>query len=151
MSAPDNGVTRVRRTLGSPAAAIGLGVVLLGVGSLHFVAPRAFDAIIPRAFPAAARRPLTLASGVVEVAAGAMLVVPSTRRAGGWLALAALLGVWPANIDAALQGGYRGIEGWAGGPVAAWLRVPLQLPMIAVAWLTARRGPGPARRPEDDT
>lgn len=124
------------RRVWSPAGrSIGLGAVLLGIGTLHFLAPQPFDSIIPRVLPESTRRPLTYASGAAEVATGALLVNPSTRRIGGSAAFWLLLAVWPANIDAALRGGYPGLPGFAGSALAAWLRVPLQLPML---WLARR-------------
>lgn len=112
---------------------------LVAMGVLHFVAPRPFDSIIPRAFPAEARRPLTYASGVAEIACGTLMALPRTRRLGGRLTALLLLAVWPANIDAALRGGYPGLDGFAGTATAAWLRVPLQIPLIWGALRIARR------------
>lgn len=123
------------RVLSPSGRSIGLGIVLLVMGALHFLVPAPFDTIIPRVFPESTRRPLTYASGAAEVATGALLVNPSTRRAGGFAAFWLLLAVWPANIDAALRGGYPGLPGFAGSALAAWLRVPLQLPLL---WLAHR-------------
>jgi uncharacterized membrane protein len=133
----------------SPAPRVPLGVglfagAIMAVGVLHFVAPRPFDAIIPRALPAEARRPLTYASGAAEIACGALMAVPRTRRLGGRLTTVLLLAVWPANIDAALRGGYPGLAGFAGSAAAAWLRVPLQLPLIWWALRIARGARGTA-------
>ena len=140
----------MRSLLRGPAKALLLGGLLLGVGTLHFVSPKPFDSIIPRALPEEARRPLTYASGVVEVAAGAMLLAPRTRRLGGRLAFWLILAVWPANIDAALRGGYPGLPGVVGGATAAWIRVPLQLPLL---WLAHRiaRDPGTPTGPATET
>lgn len=121
--------------------ALPLAGILLTAGALHFLSPRPFDTMIPSALPASARRPLTYASGVAELGVGAMLLIPRTRRLGGWLAAALLLAVWPANIEAALNGGYRGVSGFAGSATAAWLRVPLQIPLIAWAVQIGRTTP----------
>jgi uncharacterized membrane protein len=142
-------VTAARRRSGAgpadrsprPVGAVVLAGLLLVLGVLHLAVPRPFDAIIPRALPAASRRPLTYASGAAELVCGALLLVPRTRRLGGWLTAALLLAVWPANVDAALRGGYPGLSGFAGSAAAAWLRVPLQLPLLWVALRTARRSP----------
>ena len=129
----------------------GFGLALVGMGVLHFLVPRPFDAIMPRVLPEETHRPLTYASGVAELAAGALLLRPSTRRLGGRLAFWLLLAVWPANIDAALRGGYP-IEGFAGTTAAAWIRVPLQLPMLLIARRAARGdGDGPADRTKEPT
>jgi uncharacterized membrane protein len=109
------------------------------MGLLHFLVPRPFDAIIPRAFPEEVRRPLTYASGVGEITCGVLLLAPRTRRLGARLTVLLLLAVWPANIDAALRGGYPGLSGFAGSALAAWLRVPLQIPLILWALVVGRR------------
>ena len=105
------------------------------MGILHFVVPKPFVAIVPRWFPW--RRDAVLWSGVAEVASGALLAVPSTRRAGGALATATLLAVYPANVQMAIDAtrGHPqvGMPAWA-----AWARLPLQLPMIRAAWSFTR-------------
>ncbi|WP_370326445.1 MauE/DoxX family redox-associated membrane protein [Euzebya sp.] len=121
-----------------------LAAVMLSVGVLHLVAPQPFDRIIPRVLPAGWRRPLTYASGVAEIVAGALVAVPATRRVGGRFTAALLVLVLPANVDAALRGGYPGLQGWAGSSTAAWLRVPLQIPLIGWA-LSVSRLDGPGR------
>ena len=61
-----------------------LAALLLGVGTVHFVAPKPFDEIIPAELPGRPRF-YTYASGVAEIGIGGMLLVQRTRR------LAALL------------------------------------------------------------
>ena len=56
-----------------------MGAMLIGMGALHFVAPKPFDTIVPAELPGTARF-YTHASGVAEVATGALLLVPRTRR-----------------------------------------------------------------------
>ncbi|CAN5281161.1 membrane protein [soil metagenome] len=114
-----------------PKAGVMAGA-LIAMGVLHFVAPRPFDSIIPRVLPEATRRPLTYASGAAEIVCGVLLLMPRTRALGGRLTMVLLVLVLPANVDAALRGGYP-IDGVLGSPAAAWLRVPLQIPMIMVA------------------
>lgn len=130
-----------------------LAGLLVATGILHFVAPRPFDAIIPRIFPPEARRPLTYASGAAELACAGLMLVPRTRALGGRLTVLLLLAVLPANVDVALRGGYP-FGGFAGTATAAWLRVPLQIPLILAARAVTRRaevGPAapdvPDRRP----
>jgi uncharacterized membrane protein len=123
---------------GIPPAVALFALALVAMGVLHFAVPRPFDAIMPRVLPAGWRRPLTYLSGVAEIACGVLMAVPRTRAVGGRLTALLLLAVWPANIDAALRGGYPW-GGPAGSEVAAWVRVPLQLPMIWLALRIARR------------
>jgi uncharacterized membrane protein len=125
------------------AAALGLAAFIGGAGVMHFVRPQFFDDVVPDWMPGDPRT-TTYASGVVEIAAGALIAVPRTRRAGALLALATFVGVYPANIWGAVQGGYPNVEGFGGTAAAAWLRLPLQIPMIWWAWTVAQR----ARRTE---
>ena len=104
---------------------------------MHFVRPQFFDEIMPEWMPGEPRT-TTYASGVAEIAAGALVALPATRRLGALLALATFLGVYPANIWAAVQGGYENVEGFGGSAAAAWLRLPLQIPMIWWAWRVAQ-------------
>jgi uncharacterized membrane protein len=124
------------------ASALGLAALLGTAGVAHFVAPQFFDDIVPSWMPGSART-TTYVSGVVELVAAALVAIPRTRRMGGWFALATFVAVYPANIQGALDGGYRNVEGFAGSAAAAWLRLPLQLPLIWWAWRVAHR----ARRP----
>ena len=61
--------------------AIGLSALCLGMGALHFAKPEPFDGLIPRQLPGTPRQ-WTLGSGVAELAVGALLAVPATRRIG---------------------------------------------------------------------
>lgn len=116
---------------------------MLGAGALHFVTPAFFDAAVPRAFPPSWRRPITHASGVVELLCGAMLLHPRTRAAGARLTELTLIGVLPANVDTVLAGGLSTAPGWLGTRQAAIARLPLQIPPILAA-RSIRRDAGPA-------
>lgn len=106
---------------------------LLVMGTLHFVVPRPFDRIVPAWVPGAARS-WTYASGIAELSAGALLAVPRTRRLGAVLAAATLVVVFPANIQMAIDEPPTSAYG-----VALLARLPLQVPLIAVAVRIARR------------
>ena len=109
--------------------------MMVAVGLLHFVAPRPFRRIVPRWFPWPEEA--VLVSGVAEVAAGVLVAVPRTRRAGGWLSLLTIAAVYPANLQMAYDAtwGESQVEvpAWA-----AWLRVPMQFPMLRQAWQLTR-------------
>lgn len=118
-----------------------LAVMLLAAGVSHFLATDTYALIVPRFLPAP--RAWVRASGVAEIACALLLAAPRTRRAGAWCTVALLLAVWPGNVQMALDGGIPG-RGWPlGSPVAAWLRVPLQLPLLYWAY----RLTGPASSP----
>lgn len=118
-----------------------LAAVLVGMGVLHFVAPGPFEKIVPRAL--GRPRLWVHLSGVAELVSGVMIAVPRTRRTGALLATATIVAVYPANWQMALDAGMppREALGWG-----AWLRLPLQLPMVRWAW----RVRGDAVAPEPD-
>ena len=106
-----------------------MGASLVGMGILHFAAPKPFDTIVPTELPGSARF-YTHASGVAEVATGALLLVPRTRKLGALAAIALYLGVFPANVNM--------VRLWKDKPLpmraGAIARLPLQIPMITQAW-----------------
>jgi uncharacterized membrane protein len=111
-----------------------LAGALVVMGVLHFVVPGAFDRIVPRVLGSPRR--WTYLSGVAELAGGILTAVPRTRRTGALLATATIVAVYPANWQMALDAGLppRDAVGWG-----AWLRLPLQVPMIRFAWRVAQQ------------
>ncbi|MGV0735005.1 hypothetical protein ABQF35_05300 [Mycobacterium syngnathidarum] len=118
---------KARRISAAPAAQR-MAALLLGMGALHFVAPKPFDTIIPAELPGSARF-YTYASGVGELATGALLAVPRTRRLGALAAVALFLAVFPGNLNM--------VRLWWDKPwpmrIVAIARLPLQIPMITSA------------------
>lgn len=107
-------------------------------GVAHFTHADFFAAIVPPWLPAPL--PVVWLSGVVELVNAALLLHPRTRRLGGWCSVATLLAVWPANWHHALHGVAPEV---VVPPVmrdatVAWLRLPLQLPLVAWAWALTR-------------
>lgn len=123
--------------LGGHALALGLSALLGFAGVAHFVRPEFFDPIVPDWMPGSART-TTYASGVVEVAAAVLVANPRTRRFGGWFAALTFIGVFPANVQSALDGGMKGLEPPMDSPAVAWARLPLQFPLIAWSVAIAR-------------
>src|SRR5215207_9190682 len=116
-----------------------LTIFMVASGLNHFVSPAVYTAMVPRGLPS----PLALVyiSGVAEIAGGLGLILPATRRLAAWGLVALLLAIFPANLNMAINHlplGDRVVSPWA-----LWLRLPLQLPLIAWAyWYT--RPPRPA-------
>ena len=110
-----------------------LAGLLAATGALHFAAPEPFDAIVPRVLPGPPRR-WTYLSGAVELAVAVAVAAPRTRRLGGMAAAALFIGVFPANVQMALDWHQRPLPQWA----LAWARLPLQLPLIAWALRASR-------------
>ena len=103
-----------------------VGSGLLAMGIAHVVTPAPFVKIIPDAVPNP--KLWNLVAAAAEATAGVLLLQsdPKKQRLGGALATVTFLGVYPANIDMAIK---------AGKPtnpkaIAAWARLPMQLPMI---------------------
>jgi uncharacterized membrane protein len=113
-----------------------MGGLLVGMGVLHFVAPKPFDTIVPAELPGSARF-YTLASGVGEAAVGGLLLVPRTRRLGALAAVALFIGVYPANVNSVRVFWNKG---WP-ARIAMIARLPLQVPMITTALKIYRRTP----------
>jgi uncharacterized membrane protein len=114
-----------------PRRVIPLSLFYLAAGTLHFLRPRIYEAIMPRALPA--KRELVYASGLAEMVGGAGVLHPATRRAAGWWLIATLIAIFPANVQMALHADrYRAIP----APLL-WLRLPLQALLIAWAWRVA--------------
>lgn len=130
-------------TTGQRAARLGLAGLLGGAAVAHVVVPRFFEGLVPSWVPGS-RRAWNLGSGAVELTAAGLLLPRRTRRLGGAVAFATLLGVYPANVQAVIDGGTPGAPGWAGTRRAAVLRLPLQLPPLWAAWRIAR---GPTGSP----
>jgi uncharacterized membrane protein len=112
----------------SQALAYRIAAMLLSVGTLHFLAPKPFDDIVPAELPGDARL-YTYTSGVAEVSIGALLLPRRTRRTAALAAVLLFVGVFPANVNM--------VRLWWGKPwpmrVAAVARLPLQIPMITTA------------------
>lgn len=111
--------------------------ILGSAGVAHFVAPKFFDQIVPDWVPGS-KRFVTYASGAIELIAAILVLNRRTRRIGGWLALATFIGVYPANVQPALQGGMKGAPPPFDSPAVAWARLPLQFPMFWAAWKVIR-------------
>jgi uncharacterized membrane protein len=96
-------------------------------GLAHLIRPALYETMVPRRLPH--RRELIYASGVVELVCAAGLAAGANWA--GSLSAATLLGVWPANLQMAVDATRDG------RPVAVqaglWARVPAQVPMIRLA------------------
>jgi uncharacterized membrane protein len=114
--------------IAAPSRAAKMGAMLVGMGVLHFAAPKPFDSIVPAELPGEPRF-YTHASGVAEMITGGMLLVPRTRKLGALAAVALFLSVFPANVNM--------VRLWKDKPltmrIGAIARLPLQIPMITSA------------------
>ncbi len=89
--------------------------------------PKVYLRIMPPYIPAP--EAMVYASGVAEIAGGAALMHPRTRRGGGWWLIATLIAVFPANLHMALHP--EQFSQVPGGKVSLWARLPFQVAFIA--------------------
>jgi uncharacterized membrane protein len=111
-----------------------LAALFIGAGVNHFVTPRPYRQIVPPRLQGDAAR-LVVISGVAEIAGGAGVLLPSTRRLAGLGLIALLAAVFPANLYMArTPERFHRIPRWA-----LYGRLPLQPLMMWWVW-TATRG-----------
>jgi uncharacterized membrane protein len=120
-----------------------LTLFMVAAGINHFRDPGAYLAMMPSALPWP--HALVAVSGVAEVAGGLGLILPSTRRWAAWGLVALLVAIFPANINMAVN--HIPLGGRPVSPLFLWLRLPLQLPLIAWAYWYTRPGHEPATTP----
>ncbi|REE96275.1 DoxX family protein [Thermomonospora umbrina] len=117
----------------SDRATRGLVALLAGMGTAHFLAPRQFDALIPRWLPGRART-WTHGSGVAELACAAAVAHPRTRRTGALAAAGLIVAVFPGNVKMAWDWRKRSLPLRA----VAYGRLPIQGPLFLWALRVAR-------------
>ncbi len=120
-----------------------LAVFFLVAGILHFQLDDAFARIVPPMLPFPVA--IVWITGVMEIAVAVALIAKWRLPLTGLLLSAYLLAVLPANIYMAIA--QIPLGDTALSPVALWVRVALQFPLIAlVLWCTGappfRKAPG---------
>ncbi|MFE4548674.1 MULTISPECIES: DoxX family protein [unclassified Streptomyces] len=121
----------------SERSALLLAGLLATAGVTHFAAPERFDATVPRVLPGSPRA-WTHVSGAAELALAAGVALPRTRRAAALATAAFFVGVFPANVQMAVDWRHRP----APLKAAALARLPLQVPLVLWARGVARSGKG---------
>lgn len=100
-------------------------------GSMHFVIPRSYEAIMPPSLPR--HREAVIVSGVAEIAGGLAVAHPGTRRFARWWLLALLAAIFPANVHMAVNPEQVGLDPKRFPRWALWARLPLQ--PLAMLWV----------------
>ncbi len=118
----------------SEAARIAFGILFIFTGALHFVVPGYYAAIVPSYLPAPAT--LVALSGVVEIAAGIGFLIPRLRKLAGGVLILLLIAVFPANLEMLRLARTDGGPAWV--EALLWLRLPLQVVLIWLAWRLSR-------------
>jgi uncharacterized membrane protein len=102
------------------------------MGTMHFVVPPSFEAIMPPSLPA--HREAVIVSGVAEIVGGAAVLPTRTRRFARWWLLGLLVAVFPANVHMAINPEQvRGLDLDRVPRWALWGRLPLQ--PLAMLWV----------------
>lgn len=107
-------------------------------GTMHFVIPRTFEAMMPPSLPR--HREAVAVSGIAEIAGGLAVTSPRTRPLARWWLLALLLAVFPANVHMALNPdrvprlNLNRLPHWT-----LWARLPLQPLAMLWVWQATRR------------
>jgi len=115
------------------AARFALSTMLFFTASAHFTRMREdLVRMMPPSFPWP--RALVFFTGLCEIAGAVGLLLSPTRRAAGFALILFFIAVFPANIRAA-----RSDLTLRGKPATAlWLRAPMQLLFIFLAWWVSR-------------
>ncbi|WP_234793393.1 hypothetical protein [Mycolicibacterium porcinum] len=110
--------------------------IMLAGGSMHFVAPKLFDRVIPPVLPGSARS-YTYASGAAALAIGAGLSMPRTQRTSAALAAGFFVAVMPAKVQLAMDL-WRNprVPGW--GKAVGIVQLFWQIPLVTEACKTRR-------------
>jgi uncharacterized membrane protein len=106
-------------------------------GTMHFVIPRSYEAIMPPYVPR--HREAVAVSGAAEIAGGLAVIPRRTRRLAGLWLIAVLAAVFPANVQMALHPDQiRGLDPKRMPRWALWARLPLQPLIMLWAWRATR-------------
>jgi uncharacterized membrane protein len=101
-----------------------VGLLFAAAGANHFLMPKPYLSLMPSYLPAHAA--FVQISGVAEILGGLGVLLASTRRFAAWGLILLLVAVFPANLNAALNG-WPGVDvpGWV-----LWARLPFQAVFI---------------------
>jgi len=136
---------RCHENPGARAARAALAAMLAVTGVAHFASTEAMAQMLPPFVPG--RVALVYATGVVELAAAALLFVRVGRPAPwlGWVLAGFFLALLPANVYSAVA--EVGLGGH--GPAYLWFRVPLQI--LFIGWALVATGAVRPREPPPAT
>ena len=110
-----------------------LAAFFTGAGTLHFVIPRRYEAIMPPYVPH--HREAVVISGAAEILGGATVLSARTRPVARWWLIGLLAAIFPANVHMALHPEQvRGLDSGPRTRLALWARLPLQPLMMLWVW-----------------
>ena len=116
------------------AGRIALAIMFLFTGFSHFSSLKHdFAAMIPEPLPNDLW--VIYVTGVLEIAGALGLLIPRTRRLAGICLVLLLFAMFPANVNAIING----IPLGENSPTPLWARAPMQLLYIGMVWWTSIR------------
>ena len=121
------------RTTSLPKDVALLAGIFTVSGVTHLVKPEVFQPLMPAWVPR--HREVIGWSGVAELGCAAGLLHPTTRRPAGLLSAAVLVAVYPGNLKMAVDASRTRSTKFK---AIAYGRLPLQLPLIRIAWRAGR-------------
>jgi len=131
---PASGLARAARRAPWWISLALMSLLYVSTGIAHFTRPEIYLAIMPPYLPFHLES--VYLSGAFELGLGLALWIPRLRPHAGIGLVLLLIAVFPANLHMALHP-----EQFARFPPAAlWIRLPLQLVLIAWAYLGTRSG-----------
>jgi uncharacterized membrane protein len=111
-----------------------LALFFIAAGVLHFIFPQQYASVVPAWLPW--HSGLVAISGLCEIAGGIGVLPSQTRKAAGIGLILLSLAVLPANVQMLLDAQADGKASWI--IALLWLRLPLQLLLIAWIWQATR-------------
>jgi uncharacterized membrane protein len=124
-----------RRRGSASASQTALAAFFTFAGTMHFLRPREYEAIVPPQLPM--HKEIVAVSGVAEIVGALAVIPPGTRRFARWWLLALLGAVFPANVYMAIRPeevAERGVAADRIPRVLLWARLPLQPLMAWWVW-----------------
>ena len=107
-----------------------LGPTFIFAGTMHFLRPREYEAIMPPYIPA--HKEMVAVSGAAEIVGGAAALFPRAHPFARFWLIALLIAIFPANVHMALHPdeirGLPEIPRWL-----LWARLPFQA--VFIAWV----------------
>lgn len=111
-----------------------LAALMTFAGIFHFVHADDFARVVPDYLPWPYA--LVYVSGFFEILGGVGLLIPKLRHSAAWGLIALYVAVFPANVNMALH--QIPLGSTPASPTLLWIRLPLQLVLIAWAWCYTR-------------
>ena len=111
-----------------------LGPFFIVAGTLHFVRPRPYQAIVPPYVPHP--REVVAVSGAAEIVGGVSALSGRAPTFTRWWLTALLVAVFPANLHMALNPDQ--VRGLSVPHWLLWARLPLQPAFVAWVWRATR-------------